>query len=172
MIIDMARTTREIYEAMLRDKEGRSELAGLSRSSTTSIWRLLLWVVASAVNVAEQLWDAWKQEVDRELSEQMPHRTEWYAAKAKAYVKGKVLKPGSDEYDLTGMSESEVERLRVVKYAAAVESRDYSRLYVKVAGEDESGKRAPLSEAEAVQVAAYMNEVKDVGVIVFRWCYQ
>lgn len=160
----MARTTREIYEAMLREKESRSELAELSSSSTTSIWRLLLWVVASAVNVAEQLWDAWKQEVDRELSEQMPHRAEWYATKAKAYVKGKVLKPGSDEYDLTGMSESEVERLRVVKYAAAVESRDYSRLYVKVAGEDESGKRAPLSEAEAVQVAAYMNEVKDVGV--------
>lgn len=160
----MARTTREVYEAMLRDKESRGELAELSSSSTASIWRLLLWIVASAVNVAEQLWEAWKMEVDIELAEQMPHRAEWYATKAKAYVKGKVLKPGSDEYDLAGMSDSEIEQLRVVKYAAAVESRDYSRLYVKVAGADAGGRRTPLSDEEAVQVASYLNEVKDVGV--------
>ena len=160
----MARTTREVYEAMLRDKESRSELAELSSSSTASIWRLLLWIVASAVNVAEQLWEAWKMEVDIELAELTPHRAEWYATKAKAYVKGKVLKPGSDEYDLAGMSDSEIEQLRVVKYAAAVESRDYSRLYVKVAGADAGGRRTPLSDEEAVQVASYLNEVKDVGV--------
>lgn len=160
----MARTTREIYEAMLRDKEGRSELAELNSSSTASIWRLLLWIVAGALNMAEQLWEAWKMEVDVELAELTPHRAEWYATKAKAYVKGKVLKPGSDEYDLTGMSDSEIEQLRVVKYAAAIESRDFSVLYVKVAGESASGRRIPLSEAEAVQVASYLNEVKDVGV--------
>lgn len=160
----MARTTREIYDAMLRDKAQRSELAELNSSSTASIWRLLLWVVASAINVAEQLWEAWKMEVDVELAEQTPHRVDWYAAKAKAFVCGKVLMPGSDRYDLAGMSDSEIEQLRIVKYAAAIEGRDYSVLYVKVAGEDAGGNRAPLSDAEAVQVAAYMNEVKDVGV--------
>lgn len=160
----MARTTREIYDAMLRDKAQRSELAELNSSSTASIWRLLLWVVASAINVAEQLWEAWKMEVDVELAEQTPHRVDWYAAKAKAFVRGKVLMPGSDRYDLAGMSDSEIDQLRIVKYAAAIEGRDYSVLYVKVAGEDAGGNRAPLSDAEAVQVAAYMNEVKDVGV--------
>lgn len=162
----MARTTREIYEAMLRQKESRSELAELNSNSVASIWRLLLWVVASAMNVAEQLWEEWRGRLAAELATQVPHRASWYAWKATQYVQGLPLIAGSDEYDLTGLSDSEVEQRRVVKYAAAIESRDASRLYVKVAGEDAGGRRAPLAADVAVQVSAYLQEVKDAGVRV------
>lgn len=160
----MARTTREVYDAMVRDKESRAELGSLTTTSNVSVWRMLLWVVASAVNVAEQLWDAFRGEVEQLLSEQSAHRVDWYAWKATQYVSGLTLMPGKDVYDLSALSEQEVERRRVVKYAAAIESRDFSKLYVKIAGEDSEGNRRPVSEAEAVQVSAYMNEVKDVGV--------
>ena len=160
----MARTTKEIYEAMVRDKESRAELSELTTTSNVSVWRMLLWVVASAVNVAEQMWDAFKGDVERLLAEQTAHRVDWYAWKATQYVSGLTLMPGTDEYDLSALSEQEVARRRVVKYAAAIESRDLSKLYVKIAGEDGEGKRKPLSEEEAVQVAAYLGEVKDVGV--------
>lgn len=160
----MARTTREIFEAMVRDKESRAELAGLTSNSDVSVWRMLLWVVAGAIHVAEQLMDAFVADVKQELTMLTPHRADWYAYKATQYVEGKTLQPGKDVYDLSGMDEGEIARRRVVKYAAAVESSDMSVLYVKVAGEDDGGRRQPLSEESATQVAAYLDEVKDVGV--------
>lgn len=160
----MARTTQEIYEMMVRDKEQRPELAALSSNSATAVWRLLLWVVASAIQVTEVLWDNFKGDVEEQLSLMTPHRRSWYAEKAKQYMAGMVLPEGSDEYDTAGMSDSEISEKRVVKYAAAIENSDFSILYIKVAGENGEGDREPLSAEVASSVAAYMNEVKDAGV--------
>lgn len=160
----MARTTREIYEAMVRDKESRAELSELTNTSSASIWRMLLWVVASAVNVAEQLWDIFRRDVEKTLAEQTAHRVDWYAWKATQFVSGLTLIPGKDTYDLSMLSDQDIERHRIVKYAAAIENKEYTMLYVKVAGEKADGKRAPLNEMQAMRVEAYLNEVKDVGV--------
>lgn len=160
----MARTTREIYEAMVRDKESRAELSELTSASNVAVWRLLLWIVASAVNMAEQLWDIFRRDVEKTLAEQTAHRVDWYAWKATQFVSGLTLIPGKDTYDLSVLGDQDIERLRIVKYAAAIENKEFTMLYVKVAGEDGEGHRVPLTEGQALRVEAYLNEVKDVGV--------
>lgn len=160
----MARTTKQIYDSMVSEKERRVELAGLTSTSVTAVWRMLLWVVASGIQMAETLADKMQEDIEMELAEKTPHRPRWYAEKAKQYMQGMTLIEGSDEYDLSGLSDTEISSKRVVKYAAAIESYDMSRLYVKVAGEDEAGVRRPLSTVTAIGLRAYMNEIKDAGV--------
>ena len=159
----MARSTQEIYEAMLSDKESRQELSGLTNTSVTSIWRLFLYIVAASAHALEVLWDAYQSTVESTLSSMMPHRASWYASKALQYMDGMTLPDGNDEYDTNGMTDEDIAEKRIIKYAAAIENPDYSILYIKIAGEN-AGVLSPVTREQATSFTAYMNEVKDVGV--------
>lgn len=150
---------------MVADKESRPELDGLTNSSVTSIWRLMLYIVAAAAHVLEVMWDSYRASIEATLADMMPHRPEWYAAKALQYMDGMTLPDGSDEYDTEGMDDDEIEQKKIVKYAAAIENPDYSILYIKIAGES-NGAPAPITDEQATAFAAYINEIKDVGVRV------
>ena len=136
----------------------------LSSNSTTAIWRLLLYVIAYCAHVLELLWDQYKIEVDAEIDAMLPHRAKWYRDKVLLFMKDKALIPDTDQYDTTGMDEDSINAMRVVKHAAVTEATDTSRLTIKVAGET-NGKRAPISNAEETQLQAYIQEIKDAGVL-------
>ena len=82
----MARTVQEIYEEMVAEKERRTELAGLTSPSATAVWRLMLYVVAYAAHVLEQVWDAYSAEVDARIEAIIPHRPKWYRDKVLAFM--------------------------------------------------------------------------------------
>ena len=79
-------------------------------------------------------------------------------------MKDTTLIADTDKYDTSGMSEDDITAARVVKHVAVTEAKDTSRLIIKVAGED-NGKRVPLGAAEEVQLQAYVQEIKDAGVL-------
>lgn len=160
----MARSINEIYQEMVTAKEQEAGLKGLTGSSTTSVWRLLFYVVAVCVNTLEKMFDSHKAEVDGMIADIVPGKAEWYARKTLAFMKDKTLETDTDEYDTAGMDESEIESARVVKHAVAVESGDMSGLTIKVAGEDETGERTPLDEETETQLRAYLQEIKYAGV--------
>ena len=169
----MARTITEIKEGIAADfmrNEAAASAYGFTpgdsfteRFSKVSVEGVLFYVAACAVWVLECLFDAHKADVDSRIDEILPHRPKWYRDKALRFMKGKVLLPDSDEYDTSAMSEEEMAAARVVKHAVAVESRETSVLTVKVAGESD-GRRTPLDEGTARQLAAYFAEIKDAGV--------
>ena len=73
----MTRSVDEIYNALVAEKQGHRELDVLNNTSVTSIWRLMLYVVAFAINVLETLWDAYKSEVNTKIEAMTPHRAKW-----------------------------------------------------------------------------------------------
>lgn len=160
----MARTTEEIYEEMVAEKERRTELAGLTSPSNTAIWRLILYVIAYAVGVSERLWDVYSSEVNARIEAIIPHRPKWYVDKVLDFMLDTTLIPDTDRYDTSSMTDEEVRAARVVRHATANESTAASLLIIKVAGEDKDGKRAPLSVEAAEQLSAYIGEIKDAGV--------
>lgn len=162
----MARSIDTIFNDMVTQKNGTPALSSLTSSSATAIWRLLLYVVAFAIYVHEALWDEYRKEVNTAIDEMIPHRPKWYRDKTLAFMKDKTLFPDTDRYDTTGMTEEDIEAARVVKHATANESNQSSLLVIKVAGvdQDDSSKRAPIQQEEAVQLAAYLQEIKDAGV--------
>lgn len=160
----MARTTQEILNSLLQEKQQIRALDVLSSNSATSIWRLLLYVVAFGIHTLEVLWDQYKKEVDAEIDALLPHRARWYHDKVLLFMKDTTLIADTDKYDTSGMSEDDITAARVVKHVAVTEAKDSSRLVIKVAGED-NGKRVPITAAEEVQLRAYIQEIKDAGVL-------
>ena len=133
--------------------------------SALSVESVLMYVFAVCAWSVERLMAEHKMEVETRLKNTKAHRPKWYRDKVLAFMVGEALQGDSDEYDTAGMSDDEIEKLRVVKHAVAVENDDESILIIKVAGEKE-GKRQPLSYKEAEQLRAYIGEIKDAGVRV------
>lgn len=133
--------------------------------SALSVESVLMYVFAVCAWSVERLMAEHKMEVETRLKNTKAHRPKWYRDKVLAFMVGEALQGDSDEYDTAGMSDDDIEKLRVVKHAVAVENDDESILIIKVAGEKE-GKRQPLSYEEAEQLRAYIGEIKDAGVRV------
>jgi hypothetical protein len=60
----MARSTAEIKNQMVAEKNAQSSLSGFTSNSQTSRWGLFLWVVAQTINIFEQMMDVFKSEVE------------------------------------------------------------------------------------------------------------
>lgn len=98
------------------------------------------------------------------INEQIPGTANWYACKAMLFQYGKDLAPEKDYYDNTGLTGEQVAAMRIVKYAAAVESKDKSILYIKIATGDASGNRYPLLSTQLTAFKRYINDIQYAGV--------
>lgn len=130
-----------------------------------SVENIFLYVWAVCAWTIEQLTGLHRREVNQLLTSLTPHRPKWYRDKVLAFMADTLLMPDSDEYDTSGMNQSEIDGRRIVKHAVAVESKDASLLIIKVAGET-SGKREPIGSEHELQLKAYISEIKDAGVRV------
>ena len=131
--------------------------------SPVSIENILFYVFAVALWTLEKLFDAHTEEVDDRIEQLEPHTLRWYVNKAKAFMFGYRLVTDTDYYDTTGMSETDIDAARVVKYAVATESNTV--VYLKVAGEKE-GSPCLLTDSQFSALNSYINEIKDAGVSV------
>lgn len=129
-----------------------------------SVENVLFYIVAVCCHVVERLMATHKSEVEELITTRVPHRAKWYRDKTLAFLDGVELTDGTDEYATEGMSEEDVEKLRVVKHAVAVEDMKSGVLVIKVAGEDAEGKRQPLADEQSERLRWYLGEVKDAGV--------
>jgi len=73
----MARSTAEIKNQMVAEKNLQSNLSGFTSNSQTSRWGLFLWVVAQTINIFEQLLDVFKGEVEAIQAEAKPGTEAW-----------------------------------------------------------------------------------------------
>lgn len=129
--------------------------------SKVSIESIFFYVVATCAWTLEKLFDRHRQEVTDLINDLKPHSIRWYAGKAKAFQFGKSLVAATDQYDNSDLTDEQIARQQIVKYAAVVEKA--AIVYVKVATGD-GGSRAPLAAEELAALEAYFKEVKDAGV--------
>lgn len=168
------RTIAEIKESMTREFMQNEEAAKIwgfeqgapweSVMGRVSVENVMFYIVALCCYVVEALMDTHKTEVEELIATRTPHRAKWYRDKALAFLDGKDLIEDGDEYDTQGMSVEEVKSLQVVKHAVAVEDVKSGILVIKVAGENDEGKREPLTTEQCDRLKSYLGEVKDAGV--------
>jgi len=132
--------------------------------STVSLENIIFYDVAAAMFVMQQLFEQFKIDVSDILNSQTPGTANWYAYMAQRFQFGMELVPETDYYDNTGLTDSQISAMKVVHFAAAVEARDKSILYIKIATDDASGVRQPLSPAQLTAFKAYLNQVQYAGV--------
>lgn len=132
--------------------------------SKASLETSLFWAFASAIGALEVRFDAHQREVDDLIASTEPHTLRWYAARAKAYLHGFSLLPYSDQFDTATATEEELAKARIIHYAVASEYQ--TTVYLKVAGVDETGSPAVLSEGILDGLRSYIAQIKDAGVAV------
>lgn len=132
--------------------------------SRVSIESILFYVFATALWTLEKLFDLHTAEVKEHIEQLEPHTLRWYADKAKAFMYGYKLVAGTDYYDTSNMSDTDIEAAKVVKYAVASESNTV--VYIKVASVDEDGNLCQLGVSHREALNSYINTIKDAGVSV------
>lgn len=162
----MARTTEAIFADLLAKKEADANLAVLSSTSKTAVWRLWLYITAYAIWSLETLFDVHRTEVNSILSELKPHTARWYRNKALAFQYGFDLYPDTDVFNNVGYTQEQIDNSKMIKYAAVTEAVNESRLIVKIATEDGNSELAPIGEPEKESFDAYIDEIRDAGVKV------
>ncbi|MFV0310522.1 MAG: hypothetical protein ACK5KN_02595, partial [Dysgonomonas sp.] len=136
-----------------------TELSGLS-GSISSIWRKILYIVASAIWILENLFDSHQQEVTGIIATMRPHSLRWYAEMARKFQYGFNLLPDSEDFDNDGKTGDEIEASKIVAYAAV--DKVEGKLLVKVA-KDAWDSLTPLEEVVKQAFTEYMERVQDAG---------
>lgn len=129
--------------------------------SSVSIESILFYIVAACIYTFEVLFDSYREDVNDAI-ETSAHTARWYRDKALAFMRDVPLVEDADLYDTSDMTDEEIEQAKVVKYAAATESKDSSLLTIKVATKGNNGELQPLDQT--TDLAAYLAEIKDAGV--------
>ena len=133
--------------------------------SVVSLESILFFIVATAIWLfGYKLLTQHKADITEILYNNKAHKNQWYATLAKRFQFGHNLIPETDEYDNSNLTEAEIEASKIVKFAAAVQPRDKSILYIKIATE-RGGIKQPLSNTQLTAFRAYLiDEVPDAGV--------
>lgn len=133
--------------------------------SATSLESILFFIIATAHRLfGFRLLEQHKKDVTELLHENKAHKNQWYATMAKRFRYGYRLNTDTDTYDDSNLTEEQIEASRVVKFAAAVQPRDRSILYIKVATVA-GGRKQPLATVQLAALRSYLvDEVADAGV--------
>lgn len=156
----MARTIDDIMNALLAEKASHAELNTLNSTSNVAVWRLLFYIVATAIWMLENLFDIFKTDVTDIIANLKPHTPQWYVIKVKEFQYGYNLVPEKDYYDNTGIDDATIAASKIVAYAAFVENPFVRMKLAKLS----AGVLAPLTSPERAAVVAYILRVKDAGV--------
>jgi hypothetical protein len=101
----MARSITEIYSALVADKQSRPELDALTSTSAVAIWRLWLYVVATAIYLHERIFDQHKVEIEQIAARSIVGKLEWYAFQAQRFQLGSsILTPPALQLKQQGLS--------------------------------------------------------------------
>ena len=176
----MARTITQIKKEMtdewMSDTTVRAQYGITAESpvfgdyfSKVSIESIIFYVVAVAIATMEKLMDAHLSDVESYIATMEPHTLKWYVTKAKTYRYGQSLITDTDQYSGTNATtgeaytDSEIETMQVVKYAACTE--ESAVVTLKAAAMSDS-KPTALTADQLSGLASYIGMIKDAGVAI------
>lgn len=166
----MARSINDIFEQikaraiqLATDANNATAIAMFNNSSKVAIWKLLFFACAFGIWSLEKIFDLFRTETDDRISLLKPHSARWYAQKAKDFQYGYNVVSGEDFYDNTLLTEAQITASKIIAYSAV--TKQTRGIRIKVA-KLVAGVKTPLTGGELTAFTAYMEEIKDAGVIL------
>ena len=164
----MARSIEEIKKELIKAKEVNPNLKTLNSTSKVSIWRLLLYVVASSQRTLEELFDYFTAQIKKLINEQKVGSVRWYQSIGKQFQYGIPFDKETGVFksvkaDGTSYTEEEIGKSKIITYISAIDNIDYRQLEIKVA---KGELPTPLSSIELSSFTSYMNQIKFAGINV------
>lgn len=156
----MARTVSQIYQTLLDAKDDETELSGLTSTSQTAIWRLLLYIQAVCIAVHEQLMDVLKTDIEDLVASAAPGTAKWVKAQVLKFQYSATTPQVIELVDYAPAYPTIDEDLQIItRCSVATDSNKV--VLVKVAKSDPP---APLSALEQSALDGYLEDIMFAGV--------
>jgi hypothetical protein len=151
--------------AVLTENE-QATLNNLTSTSKVSVWRLIVFVVATVAWSIYKLFDIHKQDVDDRIARAMPFQQLQIIAYALNYQHGQALTEWN-EYDNTGLTIAEVAAKKIVAKCSVEEAsrNGHGILRLKTA-KNVGGDLAKLTAGELAGFKAYMKQKGAAGITI------
>ncbi|MDB0602647.1 nucleotidyltransferase [Tenacibaculum maritimum] len=147
---------------MVAVKEQQIDLQQLNNKSKTSIWGLLLFIVASCMEDLKKYFESHRAYVDDRLANQIAGTLPWYRTKALAFQYGFDLLTDSSKYKNGIAKPEEITASKVIKYATANDGETKGSVVIKVATE-KNGQLSTIEEEQEKSLKKYFEEIKFAG---------
>ena len=148
---------------MIAAKSSNPNLDGLTSTSKTSIWRMMLYIMAYSVEQLAQLFTVHRSEIDAKISTQKTHRLPWIQSLYLNFQYGFELIKEKDLFDNTNATVEEIEASKIIKYCAVNESSSGREVIVKIATEKDE-VLSPLEADKMESIIEYTKRVKGTGI--------
>lgn len=161
----MARSISTIQQQLLNEKAAQTALSGLTSTSQTAIWRLLIYIQAVGINIFEQVLDVFKADIEAKVALSAPATPQWIQDKVFKFQYNTNLPSGANVVSILpdfsiGYTIVDVPS-RVVGQCSIVVASNKTIL-VKVA--DKSTPPAPLSAPIQSALASYLDAILPAGL--------
>lgn len=156
-------SVEKFKNAMIEAKESNENLADLTSDSKTSIWGLMFYCVAYAMNILYELFTQHRKEIDDKIANQKTHRLAWIQQMYLKFQYGFALLPESDLFDNGNATAEEIEQSKIIKYCAVNESDTQREVIIKIATEVNE-ELSPVDAEKMEAIYEYTSQIKGVGV--------
>jgi len=152
-----ARTISEIEEALILEKESRTELDDLTSASKSSVWRNIIYAFSVATHSFELLMERFQSDVELRADEITSGTLKWYAFESKVFQFGDSLEfiDGNVTYSVID------EDKQIIDLAAA--DVISGTVVIKAAKINTSGVAEPLTAPEITAFEDYWQEKRFAG---------
>lgn len=155
----MARSSTQIQNQILAEVANQPALAGLTSTSQTSIWRMFVNVVSSALMVSEQLWDVKQVELEAIAAQAVAGTASWLQRQVLNFQLSDQVQVNpnySVSYPVTDTTKRVVTRCSVKQLP---QSRE---VLVKVAKGSQTALQ-PLLQTEKDALTSYLTKLQFAG---------
>jgi hypothetical protein len=159
----MARTVTEIQDEIITNVN--TDLPSLTSVSQSALWRLWTYIVASAIAIHEQLWDAKEVELQAIADSAQVGTAQWLQAQALKFQYDALNPQVLTVVDFAPVYPIVDESLQIVS-VCAVSQQTNRRVVVKVAKDDGVGGLEPLDATELSAFRSYIKEIQFAGTSV------
>ena len=158
----MARSSIQIQNQILAEVANQPALAGLTSTSQTSIWRMFVNVVSSALMVNEQLWDVKQIELEAIAAQAVAGTASWLQRQVLNFQFGDQIQVNQNykvSYPTTDLAKRIVSRCSVKQLPASRE------VLVKVAKGSQNALQ-PLTQTEKDALTSYVSKLQFAGTYI------
>jgi hypothetical protein len=166
----MARSIEVIYNEILNIKNQQSELASLTSTSNTAIFKLIFYVQAVVISIHEQLWDLFKEDLEY-IKNTAPIMSElWWIDKLTNFYQydNTDISKGVLKIDNSFVPYYEItdDTKKIIKFAAVKQSDNSRQVNIKIAKADSDNNPVQLTVDELNSVKSFVNSLQAAGLYI------
>ena len=166
----MSRSTKQVYDSLIKIKEDDENLDELNSTSSTALWSLFLYIVAAGISYFEQIQDLFYDDLVYQKSTTAVYTPQWWKDRMINFYQFSDSDPlvgivqVNDNFNI--FYETVDETARIIEFCSVTQSDDSRQVTLKVAKDNGSGLPEVLTNNEILSASSFVANMKAAGLLI------